>query len=292
MSMDPTLWSFLSQWSWRLDVLFVLIALGTTFTIGWWRLRQRGAWVARPWRLAVYLAGLGSVALALLSPIDSFAPSLFLMHMVQHELIIMVAAPLLLLADPLPIILWSLPRNFRLGVRRLLARGAMVRQILRSATWMPVAGGLFVVNLWAWHIPAAYEAALRNHLLHHMEHLSFFGTAVLFWWPIINPAPRLHGQVAYGFRILYILAATFQTVALGFAIAVTERVLYSHYAAAPRLWGISPLDDQAYGGAIMSEAGMMFLIPLLVLVNRWLNEEERRTRLRESMTLRIRKAAE
>ncbi len=285
--MDTTPGALLVAWSLRPDVLFVLIALGTAYTIGWCRLRKRGARVARPWRLVVYLAGLGSVALALLSPIEALASQLFLMHMVQHELLIMVAAPLLLLADPLPIILWGLPRNFRLGVRRLLARGAMVRQILRSATWMPVAGGLFVVNLWAWHIPAAYEAALRNHLLHHMEHLSFFGTAVLFWWPIINPAPRLHGNLAYGFRILYVVIAAFPNVALGFTIAVTDRVLYPHYAAAPRLWDMSSLNDQALGGAIMSEAGMMLLIPLLVLINRWLNHEERRTRLRESVGLRV-----
>jgi len=284
--------ALLVAWSLRPDVLFVLIALGTTYTIGWCRLRKRGARVARLWRLVIYMAGLGTVGLALLSPIDTFASILFLVHMVQHELLIMVAAPLLLLADPLPIILWGLPRNFRLGVRRLLARGAMVRQILRSATWMPVAGGLFVVNLWAWHLPAAYEAALRNHFLHRVEHLSFFGTAVLFWWPIINPAPRLHGNLAYGFRILYILAAAFQTVALGFVIAVTERVLYPSNTAAPGFLQLSPLDDQAFGGAIMSEGAGMFLIPLLVLINRWLNDEARQTRLGESIALRTRKASQ
>lgn|SRR5574341_826645 len=289
--MNPTLRVFLTTWGWRPDVLFVLIALGTTYTIGWCRLRKRGARVARPWRLAVYLAGLGSVALALLSPIDTLASLLFLVHMVQHELLIMIAPPLLLLADPLPILLWGLPRKLRLGVRHLLARGAMVRRILYSGTWMPVAWGLYVVNLWMWHLPVAYEAALRNHLFHDLEHLTFFGTALLFWWPIINPAPRLHGQIAYGFRILYILAATFQSVALGFIIAVTERVLYPSYASAPRLWDLSPLNDQAFGGAIMSEGALMYLIPLLVLINRWLNEEERRARLRESIALGVRNAA-
>jgi len=212
--------------------------------------------------------------------------------MVQHEILIMVAPPLLLLADPLPVLLWGLPRNFRLSVRHLLARGALVRQLLYVATWMPIAWGIHVVNLWGWHIPVLYEATLRNDILHDLEHMAFFGTSLLFWWPIINPAPRLHGHIAFGFRILYILAATFQTVALGFVIAVTNRVLYPSYAAIPRLWGLSALDDQAFGGAIMSEAGMMFLIPLLVLVNRWLNKEERGTSLRESMTLRARKAAE
>ena len=290
--MGSTLRSLLTAWSWRPDVLFVLIALGTAFAIGWWRLRKRGFRRARRWRALAYVAGLGAVGLALISPVDRLASLSFLVHMVQHELLIMVAPPLLLLADPLPILVWGLPRRLRLAVRHLLGRNALTRQLLRGATWMPVAGGLYLVNLWAWHVPVLYEAALRSHLLHHLEHLMLFGTALLFWWPIINPAPRLHGQIAYGFRILYILAATFPTVALGFIVAVTERVLYPHYAAAPRLWGLSPLDDQAYGGAIMSEAGMMFLIPLLVLVNQWLKEEERRTHLAELIALSIKKATQ
>lgn len=290
--MDPIVKAGVTAWSWRPDVLFVLISLGTAYTLGWWRLHRRRFRVARPWRLALYLGGLGVVSLALLSPIDTFASLLFLIHMVQHEILIMVAPPLLLLADPLPVLLWGLPRKFRLAARHLLARGAIVRRILYAATWMPVAWGIHVVNLWGWHVPIVYEAALRNDLLHDLEHVAFFGTAVLFWWPIINPAPRLHGQIPYGFRIAYIIAAAFQTVALGFVIAVTERVLYPFYTAAPRLWGVSPLDDQAFGGAIMSEAAMMFLIPLLVLVTRWLNDEERRTHLREATELRERKAAQ
>jgi cytochrome c oxidase assembly factor CtaG len=290
--MEPTLGGWLTAWSWRADVLIALIGLGTAFVIGWWRLRKGAARVALSWRFAAYLAGLASLSLALLSPIAALGSQLFLMHMIQHEMLIMVGPPLLLLADPLPVLLWSLPRNLRLGVRHPLARGALIRRILCHATWMPVAGGIYVVNLWVWHIPAAYKAALRNYLLHDLGHLAFFGTAILFWWPIINPAPRLHGDIAYGFRILYILAATFPTVALGFTIAVTDRLLYPHYAAGPRLWGLSPLDDQAFGGAIMSEGGMMLLIPLLVLINQWFNEEERRSRLRESMAMRVGQAAQ
>ena len=289
--MDPTLRALLTTWSWRPDVLFVLIALGTAFAIGWWRLRNRGFRRARRWRALAYVAGLGAVGLALISPVDRLASLSFLVHMVQHELLIMVAPPLLLLADPLPVLIWGLPRKLRLAVRHLLARGAIVRRILYGATWMPVAWGVYVFNLWMWHLPVAYEAALRNHFLHDLEHLAFFGTATLFWWPIINPAPRLHGKVPYGFRIVYILAAAFQSTALGFAIAVTDRVLYAPYMVAPRLWDLTPLDDQAFGGAIMSEGGMMYLIPLLVLIAQWLNDEERMTHLREAIALSGRKAA-
>lgn len=283
--MDLTLKAFLTSWSLRPDVILVVALLGSAYTAGWRRLKKRGPHVARKWQLMVYIVGLATVGLALLSPIDSFTSSLFLMHMIQHELLMMVAAPLLLLANPLPAFLWALPRRPRHGIGRLLTRRALVRRGLWALTLMPVAWLLYVVNLWVWHHPAMYEAALRNDLIHDLEHLAFFGTALLFWWPIINPAPRLHGHIHHGLRIVYVVAAAFQNTALGFLIATTERVLYLSYMAAPRLWGLSPLADQGWGGAIMSEGGMMYVIAVLVLVAKLLEREEQVTRQREAMEL-------
>jgi cytochrome c oxidase assembly factor CtaG len=218
------------------------------------------------------------VGLALLSPIDRFASVLFTLHMVQHLLLIMVAAPLLLLADPLPAFLWALPRRARHRVGRLLRREAALRRGVWILTWMPVAWLVFVGNLWAWHHPAAYQAALRHEAIHDVEHLTFFGTALLFWWPIINPAPRVRGLLHLGrptLHILYCMAAAAQSVALGAVIALPEHVLYPCYAAAPRLWGLSPLNDQALGGGIMWVSAHMYLLPILLMVARFLNEEAR-----------------
>ena len=275
----------LASWSWRPDVIAVVAAFAAAYILGWWRLWQQGARIARRWQFALYPAGLAIICLALISPIDSLSASHFFIHMTQHKLLTMVGPPLLLLADPLPIILWGLPRNVRHQVGHLLTRDAVPRRILRSVTWMPVAWLLYVVNLWAWHHPTAYGAALRSEFLHDIEHLSFFLTALLFWWPVVNPAPRVHGHIHHGLRIVYMLAGAFQTAALGFVIAASNRVLYPHYATTPRLWNLSPLHDQALGGGIMSEGGMMHVIAVLVLAARMLDYEEQMTRQREARTV-------
>ena len=285
----PALRDLLVPWEWRLDVTAVLVIFGMAYLVGWWRLHGKGTRAVHPWQLGLYLAGLLALCLALLSPIDSLASRLFLMHMIQHELLTLIAPPLLLLGNPLAPVLWGLPRSLRRALGRLLARSAVVRRGLRAMTLMPVSLPVYVITQWGWHYPAAFEASLRNDLIHDMQHLSFFITALLFWWPIINPAPRLHGYIPYGFRIVYVLIAAFQNTALGFLIAVTDRVLYPYYTIVPRLWGLSPLNDRAFGGAIMSEGGMVLIIPLLVLVKRMLDYEEKMTRRREAAELKLRR---
>jgi cytochrome c oxidase assembly factor CtaG len=141
----------------------------------------------------------------------------------------------------------------------------------------------FVVNLWAWHHPAAYEAALRSDLIHDVEHLAFFGTALLFWWPVINPAPRVRGHIHFGLRILHVFLAAGQDTLLAGLIGLGERVLYPYYATGPRLWRLSPLEDQAWGGAIMWVTGStVYATALLLLVAKTFKREERITRPREA----------
>lgn len=272
--------AFLASWNWRSEVPVVAAVMATLYAAGWWRLRKRGARIATGWDLTLYLGGLATVCLALSSPIDSLASVLFLVHMIQHELLTMVAAPLLLLANPLPAFLWALPRRPRHRVGRLLTRGALLRRGLWAVTWMPVAWLVFVVNLWAWHHPAAYQAALRSDLIHDLEHLGFFGTALLFWWPVINPAPRVRGHIHYGLRILYVFLAAGQDTLLAGLIGLADRVLYPYYTAVPRLWGLSPLGDQAWGGAIMWVTGStIYTTAILLLVAKAFDHEDRVTRL-------------
>jgi cytochrome c oxidase assembly factor CtaG len=274
--------AFFTSWNWQSEVTLVVAVMGALYGAGWWRLRKRGARIATGWDLTLYLGGLATVCLALISPIDSLAPVLFLVHMIQHELLTMIAAPLLLLANPLPAFLWALPRHPRLRVGRLLSRGALLRRGLWAVTWMPVAWLVFVVNLWAWHHPAAYQAALRNTVIHDIEHLAFFGAALLFWWPVINPAPRVRGHVHYGLRILYIFLAAGQDTLLAGVIGLADRVLYPYYTASPRLWGLGPLDDQAWGGAIMWVTGStIYTIAVLLLVAKAFDHEDRVARLPE-----------
>ena len=269
-------------WDLRPIVLLLVATLGSLYLRGWWRLRRtprtRGA--APAWRLAAYLLGLASVVLALCSPLELLAELSFTAHMAQHQLLMMGAPPLLLLGAPFPLILWALSPRLRRRVGALVTRSGPVRRILRTLTWMPVAGTLFTVTLWGWHHPLAYEAALRHPVLHDLEHLTFFGTAVLFWWPIINPAPRFHhltSGVMYGARIGYLILATAQNTLLGAVFGIAERVFYASYAAAPPLlmdW--NPLDDQSFGGGVMWSASHMFLLAVLILLHRAVEAEGRK----------------
>jgi len=266
----------LTPWEWRPEVLLVLGAAAVVYVAGWRRLRARSSAGAPRWRLPLYLGGLAAIGLALLSPVSVYSGVLLSAHMLQHQLLVMVAVPLLLLADPMPAILWGLPRPARRAVGGLLRSGAPVRRALWALTWMPVAGLLYVLTVSVWHVPAAYQASLGNPWLHDLQHLSFFATAVLFWWPIVNPAPRLHrltGGLGYGLRIGYVILATAHNTLLGAIIALTERVLYPAYAAAPRLFGLSTLDDQALAGGIMWSASHMYLIAVLVILQRALGSE-------------------
>ena len=273
-------------WDPRPVVLLLVATLGALYVRGWWRLcrtpRTRGA--APSWRLVSYLLGLAAVVLALCSPLEILAELSFTAHMVQHQLLMMTAPPLLLLGAPFPLILWALPPRLRRRVGGLVSRPGPVRRVLRTLTWMPVAGTLFTVALWGWHHPRAYEAALRFPLLHDLEHLTFFGTAVLFWWPVINPAPRFHhltSGVMYGARIGYLVLATAQNTLLGAVFGMAERVFYASYAAAPPLlvdW--SPLDDQSFGGGVMWSGSHMFLLAILILLHRAIEVEGRKASAR------------
>jgi cytochrome c oxidase assembly factor CtaG len=220
------------------------------------------------------------IVVALCSPLELLSELSFTAHMVQHQLLVMGAPPLLLLGAPFPVILWALPFRLRRRVGGLLTRPGPIRRGATLLTWMPVAGALSTLTLWGWHYPAAYEAALAWPVLHDVEHLTFFGTATLFWWPVVNPAPRfrrLTSGVMYGARIGYLILATAQNTLLGAVLGLAERVYYASYAAAPRLlldW--SALDDQAFGGGVMWSGSHMYLVAVLVLLHRAMDAEGRR----------------
>jgi cytochrome c oxidase assembly factor CtaG len=289
---DPSLAELLLHWHWRPEVLLVLAALGAAYVRGWRRLRARERPLGPPrlasaWRLAAYVAGIGSVAVALLSPLEHLAETVFTAHMLQHQILLMVAPPLLLLGNPFPLVLWGLPRGLRRALGRTFGAAGRGRRAWRRLTWMPVAGVLYALNLVVWHLPVAYEAALRAHAIHDLEHLCFFGTSVLFWWPVVNPAPRLHRLrtgVQYGFRIAYlILAAGFNTL-VGAVLGLSERLIYPSYAAAPRLFAdLGPLDDQALGGGVMWSGSHMYLVAILVLLSRAMHAEDRAAVAAESL---------
>lgn len=207
------------------------------------------------------LVGLTALAVALLSPLDEAAETLFVAHMVQHMLLIMVAAPALLLADPFPAVAWALPHTCRLRAGRFITRGAVIGRLWRVATGMSFAWIAFACVLWGWHLPGAYDAALSHRWLHDLEHLSFFFGAILFWWPIVDPAPRYRRAPSYPARVVYLVLGAFQTAALGLVITLSPLALYRSYA------GTGALEDQTRGGVVMwGFGGAVDMIAVLILI--------------------------
>ncbi len=255
-----------------LGVLFLVIVL-IAYLRGWRHLCVTGhqpPW----WRLAVYGLGLTTAAVALLG-LDELAEERFSMHMLQHLLLVMVAAPLIALGNPLPFVLWGLPRGARAALARTLRPRAMLRRALSVLTYMPVAGILYASTVWLWHVPFLYDVAIEHEGLHALEHAMFFTTAILFWWPILRPAPRLRARAHPGFQILYLLAATAQNTALGIILTVPERAFYPHYVRLAATLGGSAIDDQAFGGGLMWSMGHMYLLPILVILYEVSCESER-----------------
>lgn len=282
--MDPVTRAVLLSWEWRIAVLLPIFLLAALYTLGWRRLRRRtraAHRLANGWRLAAYLVGLGFILLALISPIDVLGGQLFFMHMIQHLLLVMLAPPLLMLANPLPFLLWGLPESGRRQVGAFLSsalhRESRVRQLLRSLTGPGIVWLLYVVFLLGWHDPNLYNAALRSELVHDIEHLTFFGSAMLFWWHVVGAGPRIHKQFGRAARVAYVIAAIPPTMFTGIAIAFANQPIYSYYLSVPRLWGLDVLSDQRISGIIMWIPGsMMYIIAVLILAARWLQGEERK----------------
>ena len=250
--------------------------------------RMRRPWPV--WRTALFLAGLAALLAALGQPIDMLATQLFSVHMVQHMLLTVAAAPLLLLGAPIRPLLRGLPRIVRTGVVRPLARARPIRSLLHALRHPLIAGALYVGGLYAWHLPALYDAALADDRIHVAEHAWFFVSALLFWSVVIDPAP-FRGTLGYAARLPYLLVAgAAQNTVLGGLLSFSTRLLYSAYARTPDRFGLDPVTDQRIGGAVMWVTGdLVFLAAASIAFFLWLAEEEEMQRRRERITVEPRR---
>lgn len=289
--MDPALRATLLSWDLRPEVIFVLALAGTVYTAGWWRLRERSRansnsnrWRAGArWRPVAYLSGILLLAIALMSPIDVLGGQLLTMHMIQHVLLVMIIPPLLLLANPLPFLLWGMPKNVRLRASRILSSKSKFRFYLRKTTGPGLVWLVFVVFYWGWHDPNAYNLALQNGFIHDLEHLTFFLVSMLFWWHVIGAGPRIHRPLSPIGRFAYVLMGIPPNMLAGLAIVFASGPIYTYYESMPRIWGLSVMEDQKIGGVIMWVPGsMMYIMAGLILISRWLQQEEQKPALPQS----------
>jgi putative membrane protein len=274
-------------WSWEPVVLVSLSLAGVLYAAGLrrlWRTSAIGAGIRR-WEALSFATGWLVVAGALASPLHAMGEVLFSAHMTQHELLISLGAPLLVLGRPLIPFLWALPIEWRITL------GEVARSKRFGATWQAltrpsVAFALHAVALWTWHLPRFYQATLTSELVHSLQHTTFLATALLFWWTIFNARG---GEFRRGLAVFYLFATVLQTGALGALLTFGGNLWYPAYAATTLPWGLTPLEDQQLGGLIMWIPGSLaYVLAALWIFAEWLRESERRAVQRERALLAVR----
>ena len=267
---------FFSRWSLLDPLAVVVLLLAVMYSLGLARISLRlGRVPVSRRRITAAYTAMTVLFLALAGPFDGFATESFWVHMLQHLLITLVAAPLILLASPMPVYLWSLPGTVRVGAGELLRSKGPVRQTLSRLTYPWVSVPLYVLTLYIWHFPPAFTAALENPYVHYLQHFSFFVTAALFWWPLIGPAP-VRSKLSYPQRLVYLLVVVTPTALLGAIITLSGSVLYDTYLDSPGHWGMTPIEDQAMAGVLQWVPGnFAYLAALTGIFFTWAAKEEK-----------------
>lgn len=266
--------AFTPDGGWGLDAWLVALLLFLTAVIyarGALRLRHGGRRHGglRTAHVFAFLSGWGTLALALLSPLDAWGKALFSAHMVQHELLMLIAAPLLVAGKPLAVAAWA----FRSGQSGSFA--VAVRAVRRSRVWRALesplcAWSLQLLAVWLWHAPRLFQAGLGSDWLHAAQHASFLFSALLFWWALLR-------RGSDGLAVLYVLTTAIHTGVLGALLTFAPQPLYPAYLQTTAAWGMTPLEDQQLGGLIMwVPAGLILLATAMILFAKWLAATERR----------------
>lgn len=283
-SESPRNWSELWRtWGTEPGTTVPLVASGLWYALGvrrMWR-DAGGRRGIRSWEVGCFAGGWLALFVALASPLHPWGSVLFSAHMTQHEILMLVAAPLLVLGKPLVAFLKALPSGWARRVVQATNFGPW------QATWRFITGAfvawlIHFVVLWLWHIPSWFEATIENEFVHAMQHLSFLLSALLFWWAVMQGRQRV---VGYGVAVLYMLTTAIHSGLLGALITFSASVWYPAYLETTQSWGLTPLEDQQLGGLIMwVPACLVYIVAGLALFAAWLRTSEQRVQRRESLS--------
>jgi cytochrome c oxidase assembly factor CtaG len=271
--MTPEAQAILESWSAPIGVNVSLCLAALVYTRGWFRIRKFFPNLIPAWRLAAFLAGIVSLWIAVGSPLEAFDDVSLSVHMVQHLLLMAAVPPLILLGVPALPLLRGVPRWVARKVVGRFFCWSPVERLGRLLTdpavcWLAASAALI-----AWHVPAAFELALRSESWHRIEHLSFFTTSMMFWWPVVQPFPSAARWPGWSIP-LYLFLGTLSGGALGAFLTFCDRVLYPTYASSPMIFHVSPLEDQVFAGALMWVFGtFVYMVPAVVLTVRLLSGE-------------------
>ena len=251
---------------WQLPVLLTLTLLvaASVYLRGWIHLRSASASVIPAWKASSFLLGLVLVWMAWGSPLAAYDHSLLTVHMIKHLLLMTFAPPLILLGEPLKVF-W--------GVTPLLARSTLgrvwyrppVQRLARIVVNPVLCWTASALTLIAWHIPTLFALGVRSEIGHTVEQATFFGTGLLFWWPVIQPWPSTSTGPRWS-TLLYLFLATLPCDILSGFLAFSDRVAYPAYFSAPRLFGLSVLEDQQCAAALMwTCVTLVYLVPAAII---------------------------
>jgi putative membrane protein len=268
---------------WNLDpwIALPLTASGALYALGLMRLwthagTGRGV---RRWQVACFAAGWLTLVLALLSPLYRLGEGLFVAHMLEHELVMVVAAPLIALARPYGAMLWALPQVWRARI------GGVTRRAAASPPWRALSNAwsatiLHGVALWLWHAPALYNVVLVDTTMHRLQHITFFVTALMFWWALVNPRMR---QAGYGVAVICLFFTVLHSGFLGILLTLSKHLWYARQSGLAEHWGLTPLEDQQLAGLLMwVPAGLIYTAAALVLAGLWIAQTGNQARKQAS----------
>lgn len=266
----PTAAAWWRLWSWDPWVVTILFLAGALYFSGLRALRRATGSPRKLRREAIcYAGGWLLLAIALVSPLHPWSSRLFSVHMTQHELLMVAAAPLMVLGRPATVVLFALPASAARGAIAHLRRVG----VAQFAQWLtnPFCAWLIhALALWIWHVPVLFEATLDSEWVHAVQHASFFGTALLFWHSVFHGPQRRSG---YGLAVLNLFTTAIHSGALGALLTFATRTWYPAYATRTEAWGLTALEDQQLGGLIMwIPAGLVYVIAGLALFAGWLRD--------------------
>jgi putative membrane protein len=256
------------DWEWDpfvvLPLALSLLLYGTGMIL-LWRRAGIGRGVKR-WQAGCFFAGWLTLAGALVSPLHDYAEHLFTAHMIEHELLMAVAAPLLALSRPLAIFMRAIPRGLGRGLTAAAHFGA-VQALWRAMTTPVIATSLHAAAIWLWHIPALLDGTLQSEALHRLQHISFLVTALFFWWAVLRRPAQTYGEGA-----LHVFVTMVHTGLLGALLTLAPRLFYPLQTHDAPLFGLTPLEDQQLAGLFMwVPGGAIYLGCGLALLYFWLH---------------------
>lgn len=270
-------------WSTEPGIVVPLAVTAVLYARGGWQLIGRSTYSTAALKrdMQFFVSGFVVLAIALLSPIHELGEELFSAHMIQHELLMAIAAPLLVVGNPAVPLLWGTPVRARSPIGH--AFGSRPVQAIWSFITRPLVAFLaHAAAIWIWHAPRLYDASVTSELVHSAQHLSFLGTALLFWWSLFHSRQRKGSE---GAAILYLFLTGIHTTLLGALLATSDSAIYSVYTdATTRVWGLTAIDDVQLGGIIMwVPGGLVYLGAALYLMLKWLKEAGERADARDAL---------